>query len=283
MLLSEAARIQLFEDIDAIPALEGVGVGYMDGMSCRVLRLAAHGSGFGTWVILEETEFVARSNGTPPPPSPSKNAKSSRIRKELISAGINCTGAVLAGAAASAGVAATPVTGGASAIVTLVAGAAALASAAQCGLGIGRVVMEIADPGWTEELDNEDWYGAASNVLDAVNLAGIVVGAPGAYQSLAKILQMKKVTGKSVAALLKGLTRQERKAVAKELAKAAEQLSNKQWKQLVRAGKLPKIYSQKAINATVVETLLSRVSDVLSLYGSQDSGNIALLVHVVQE
>jgi hypothetical protein len=49
---------------------------------------------------------------------------------------------------------AAPVTGGASGVVVLVAGAAAVASAAQCGISIGRVILEISDPGLTKRDGN---------------------------------------------------------------------------------------------------------------------------------
>ena len=283
---SQESKNQLFNTIDAIPELSGGGLGYLDGKSCRVLRKSQHVSGFDTYVVLEETPYVPISdeNSSPKPPPASRNVKSSHVRKELISAGLNCGSAVLAGAAATAGVAAAPVTGGASTFLTLVAGAAALASAAQCGISIGRVIIEIAEPGSTEEyFDNEDWYKWTSGILDAVNLAGIVAGSPGAYSSIAKIVKMRQVTGKGLVEIIRGLSRAERKILARELADASGKISNRQWKQLVRAGKLSKIFTQSAISKTVLEQLTGRVGDIMSLYGSAADGDISLIVHLIQE
>jgi len=278
------AKLELFRLVDEQAELEGAGVGYIGDGACYLLRPSQHISGLSTYMVLEETTYVSMPGLRPAPPPPSKNVKSSGASRELIGVGINCTAAVLAGAAATAGAAASPLTGGASGIITLVAGAAALASAAQCGISIGRVIIELADPGSADEyLDREEWYQWSSNILDAVSLAGVIAGSPAAYENIAKIIQVRRVTGKGIAEILRGLSRQERKLIARELAQASENLSNKQWKTLVRAGKLPKIYSRTAINATVLEQLLGNVSSVLTVYGSSRMGDIALIVHVIQE
>jgi hypothetical protein len=283
MLLSPSAQLELFRKIDAIPEFEGAGVGYIGDDACWVLRRSAHLSGFDTWIVLEEQTYDADAPMPPAPPLPSDNAQSN-LKSELVSMGVNCGAAVAAGAVSTLGVAAAPVTGGTSTIITLVAGAAAVASAAQCGISIGRVIIEIADPGSTTEyFDNEAWYNWASNILDALTLLDVVTEAPGLFKNLSRILTMERTTGKSAAEIIRGLSRQERKAIARELAKASEELSNKQWKSLVRAGKLPSIYTMDAIKATIIMTLLQAVGDVLTLYSSYRSGNIGLVVHIIQE
>lgn len=283
MPLSKAAQQELFSGIDAIPILQGAGVAYVGGNACTVLRPSAHQSGFDTWVVLEETPLQYEPNGNPKAPDAKVNAKSSNVRRELISAGLNCGGAVLAGAAATAGAAAAPVTGGTSTVVTYVAGAAAVAAAAQCGLSVGRLIGEAVDPGSSDELDKLSWYKGVEQVLDGLSLASIAGGAKSAFKNLGRVLEMRRSTGKPLIEILKGVSKPERKRLAKEVATATEGLSNKQWKALVRAGKMPAIYTQTAINATIREQLVTHVGNVLGVYSSATAGNIGVLVHVLQE
>ena len=285
---NENAKSELYALIDSYPELEGAGVGYVGDSHCEVLRASAHLTGIPTYIILEETEYVPISapegDFRPMAPKSGKNARTSGLSKQLVGAGINCGSAILTGMAATAGAAAAPVTGGASGIITLIAGAAALASAAQCGISIGLVMVELSNPGDAEEyFESEEWYQWTSNILDGVNLVGIVAGAPGSFKSLSKILKMRNTTGKTIVQILRGLNGKERKVIAEELAKASQQLSNKQWKRLVRAGKLPKIYTNSAIKATLKEQLLSNISNVLDIYDSNRGGNVGYLVHILQE
>ena len=278
------AQLHLFRIIDSQPQLVGAGVGYVGSGGCYLLRKSSHVGGFATYVVLEETAYIPMRDGRPTPPGPPQNAKTSSLGKEFGSLLLSCSSAVLAGTAAAVGAAAAPVTGGGSGVITLVSGAAALASAAQCGVSFGRILNELSDPTTNEAyLDKEEWYQWSSNILDAVNLAGVVTGAPSAYANLNKVLLMRKATGKSIPEILKALSRADRKRIAKELAKSTQQLSNKQWKAIARAGDLPKVYTNLAIKSAVLETLLGGVADALDLISSAGDGNIALIVHIVQE
>jgi hypothetical protein len=267
----------LFKAVDSIPSLEGAGIGYLDDKSCQVLR-SPHKTLFEMelWIVFEEEQFHQ--------PVPAESNINSEWGKRVGDLFINCTGAVLAGAAASAGVAAAPITGGASTIVTYVAGAAALAGAAQCGISIGQVALEFTDPGANARfLDDEEWFKTTGFVLDGIQLAGIVSSAPAAYKSIGKIMKMKQTTGKSIPQLLKGLNRQERKLIAEEIARYGKGMSRKEWKRLVRAGAFPKIFSQNAITAAVKTQLLESAGTALSLYSSAKSGNIGLIVGIIQK
>ena len=86
--------------------------------------------------------------------------------------GLSCGAAVLAGAASASGVAAAPVTGGASLAVTVLTWAGAVATAAQCGIATGRVINELVDPRANDILDSEVWVQRSTQILDAVSLVG---------------------------------------------------------------------------------------------------------------
>ena len=269
----------LFNAVDSIPCLQGAGIGYLDDKSSQVLRTPRRVLfEIELWVVFEE-EHLPKSL----PDVPTAAKINSEWEKRFGDLFANCTGAVLAGAAASAGVAAAPITGGASTIVTYVAGAAAIAGAAQCGISIGQVALEFTDPGANARfLDEEDWFKLTGSVLDGIQLAGIASGAPALYKNIGKVLKMKQTTGKGIPQLLKGLTRQERKLIAEEVAKYGKGMSRKEWKRLVRAGAFPKIFSQNAITAAVKTQLLESAGTAMGLYSSNKSGNIGLVVGIIQ-
>jgi hypothetical protein len=270
----------LFSAVDSIPCLQGAGIGYLDDKSSQILRTPRSALfEMELWVVFEEEHFQKSL-----PPLPSSTEVNSQWGKRFGDLFVNCTGAILAGVAATSGVAAAPITGGASTIVTVVAGAAAIAGAAQCGISIGQVALEFTDPGANARfLDEEDWFKSTGYVLDGMQLLGIVSAAPALYKNVGKVLKMKQVTGKSIPQLLKGLSRQERKLIAEEVAKYGKGMSRKEWKRLVRAGAFPKIFSQNAITAAVKIQLLESAGNALGLYSSAKSGNIGLIIGVIQK
>jgi hypothetical protein len=270
----------LFNAVDSISCLRGAGIGYLDGMSSQVLRNAhLRPLGMELWVVFEEEQVKASLSSVVPSAAEAKSNWGKRFGDLFL----NCGGAVLAGAAAATGVAAAPVTGGSSAILTWTSGAAAIAGAAQCGISIGQVTLEFMDPGVNERfLDEEDWFKSTGYVLDGIQLVGITSAAPALYSNIGKILKMREVTGRTVPQLLKGLSRQERKLIAKEISRYGKTMSKKEWKRLVRVGAFPKIFSQQAISATVKSQLLESVGNALGLYSSASAGNIGLIVGVIQ-
>lgn len=272
MLTSELLGM-ICSHIDASPVLAGAGVAYLDGRSSRVMRSPRRTPAPDLWVILEEEDLAARMSATPGPVPRPTAVPESKLTAKLKDTGLNCTGAVLAGIAAVAGTAAAPVTGGASGIITAVAGAAALASAAQCGISIGQAAIEFQDPGVNDRyLDNEEWFQSAGTFLDAVQLLGIAGSVGPSFKSITKILGMQRSTGRNCVQLVRGLNRAERKLLAKDLSGYGKSLSRKQWLTLARAGAIPKIYRQSAITATVVEQLVTQIGNGLSIYASRRSG-----------
>ena len=99
------------------------------------------------------------------------------------------------------------------------------------------------------------------------------------------MLRLQKASGKSFKEILKGMSRAERKRLARELAEYAGTKSNKQFKALVRAGELVSIYTQKSVDMALKKMLLDSISSALTFAGSASSGVLqkAYLVYIVQE
>jgi hypothetical protein len=277
--MTNQEKFHLFDAIDNIPEFEGAGVAYLGDGECEVLRDSMHISGFDTWIVLEAYETSDTKTLEVPPTA--VRPKTS-FWKELLGLGINCSSAVLTGAATAAETAAAPVTGGASLALVYVTGAGAVATSLQCGLSVGRVVDHFIDPEYTELLDSEEWYSSANDVLDIVSDIGAVASVGQAVQGL---IRLQKASGRSFKAILKGMTRAERKRLARELAQYLGAKSSKQFKALVRAGELATIYTQKSIDIALKKMLLDSISSALTIAGSAGMGVLqkAYLVYVVQE
>ena len=277
--MTNEEQFHLFDAIDSIPELQGAGVGYLGDGQCTLLRQSQHISGFDTWIILEALEIPDDSKLEIPQKAASPKPT---FFRDLLSAGINCCSAVLTGAATAAETAAAPVTAGGSMALAYITGAGAIATSLQCGLSVGRVVDHFIDPDLTAYLDSDDWYNSANDLLDYIALAGAAASVGQAAQGL---IRLQKASGKPFKEMLKGMSRAERKRLARELADYAGTKSNKQFKALVRAGELPSIYSQKSVDMALRKMVLDGVSTALTYAGSATSGVIRekYLVYVVQE
>lgn len=140
----------------------------------------------------------------------------------------------------------------------------------QCANSAVRVKNELSSPEQNDYLDSQEWYSTTSTVLDVISLAGSVASV-GATIRMAKAL--KASTGKSMVEVLKGLTRQQRKAVAEEAIRAANPgISNKLLKAYVAAGKYPKRFANDAISTAVRNQLKDALNAAMSFVGSTMSG-----------
>jgi len=276
--MTNEEQFHVFDAIDHIPEFQGAGVACIGDGSCDILRDTQHISGFDTWIVLEATETPREGKLEAP-----KQAKTRpSFLRELLSFGINCSSAVLTGAATAAETAAAPVTAGASLPLVYITGAGALATSLQCGLSVGRIVDHFIDPDLTVLLDSEEWYNSSNDLLDYIAVAGSLASVGQVAQG---ILRLQKASGKSFKVILKGMSRAERKRLARELAEYAGTKSNKQFKAMVRAGELVSIYTQKSIDMALKKMLLDGLSSALTFAGSGSSGVLqkAFVVYVVQE
>jgi hypothetical protein len=165
---------------------------------------------------------------------------------------------------------------------TFVVAAGAVLASFQFGVKIGRVINEVIDPSANARLDSTEWWETTTEVLDVVGLVMDLAGLP---ESVGKVAKWRKITGKPLTEFFKPLSRPQRKQFARELAREVEKAqSNKQFKALVRAGKIPSILPQQQITRELQKALLETVNSVLDVGKSGRDGVIHLyLVHIAQE
>ncbi len=262
---------ELFDGIDDIPALEGSGVVVVDSGESELVRPSAHSSGLRTYVVIERAQQKDLVEKAP-------RWHKQRIGPELLGAGLEIPSTILAGSvAAEAGVLFAAVTE-----ATFVVAAGALMASFQFGVKIGRVINEVIDPSANERLDSTEWWQTTTEALDVLGLLVDIASLP---QNLKKVAAWRKATGKPLAEFYKPLSRQERKEFARELAREVEKVqSNKQFKVLVRAGKIPSILSQQQITRELQRALLETVNSALDVGKSARDGAIhTYFVHIAQE
>jgi hypothetical protein len=158
---------------------------------------------------------------------------------------------------------------------------AATASSLQCGNSLMRTRNEVKAPHLNDELDGEEWYQNASRALDVISLAG----ASAAGLMTVRGVKLLKTGGVSTRQALKGLSRQQRRRLSREIARSnTPGISNQVLKVMERAGKIERRYSNAAIKATTLRQIKDSVGVGLSFTGSATSGALgSLAVAVVAE
>lgn len=141
-------------------------------------------------------------------------------------------------------------------------------------MGGARSIALLTDNNETVDwLDTQEWYTYTGLFIDALSLAG-VVGA--AATSIKTVIAVKKASyGKSVMEVLKGISRQERKKLAEEIARMQiPGISNKALKAMTRSGAIPKRYTQVKINKELKSQIVTLFGSSASILGSGLSGII---------
>lgn len=264
---------RLFAAIDADPGIVGAGVVYIDA-DFNVITLREFKplcSIRPKRIILREAQkyispaqFVEQVKTDP---------REGRLRKEAFDMGLSCTAAIIGWLVVFSGSVAVPFTAGASAFVVGIGVTAALASSAQCGFGVARTYNEVLDPDANDRMDDAEWYGAVSTILDTASLVGVGTGA----LTTVKLLKANKAAalGKSWYELLKGLNRQERKKLTKELLSLRDpSLTPKLLKLQQRAGKLTKSFSSTEIRHATLTQMKDALGGILGIVGSYRTGSV---------
>src|SRR5471032_3345297 len=263
---------RLFAAIDADPGIVGAGVVYIDAdfniVTLREFKPLC--SIKPKRVILREAQkYIAPTQFAEHVVS---NPRESRLIGEAVNTGISCFGAVISWAAIASGTILVPFSAGASSVIVVVGYAAAGASALQCFNGITRTVLEVARPEGNDWLDSEAWYQNTSTVLDAVSLAG--VGAS-ALTTIKLVNVAKAATGKTLREVLRGLNRQERAKLTKELLTINDpRLTSKMLKLKQLSGELPKRFTPTQLKHATVTQIKDSLSAAIGLFGSSLSGNV---------
>ena len=262
---------RLFAAIDADPAIAGAGVVYLDSNLwpvtlrefqpiCRVLPKR---------VILREmpasmarADFVRRLEHEP---------RESQLVFEALGMGLACGSAVLGWIVAVSGTAAIPFSAGASSVIAAVGYTSAAASFVQCVVGGYRVYNELTEPSNNQSLDSEPWYQHTTAALDAVAL----VGAGTSFLTTLRMVKATKVsTGKNWQQVLRGLTRQERAKLTKELLSIQHpHLSSKMLKLRQLEGHLPKRLTPAMLRHATVTQIKDVLGASMTVMGSAVSGN----------
>ncbi len=266
---------RLFFAIDADPALIGAGVVYIDEAFnvvvlrefqalCRVQPIK---------LVLREApryvgavEFKRMLEHEP---------RESRLVAEALNTAVTCAGALLSWVAVTSGVALMPFTAGASAVISFVGKAAAIASSVQCIAGVIRTGTESAFPQLNDYLDDDSWYQAAAAVLDTIALLGV---ATSTSVTVKVVATSTKITGKTTRQVIKGLSRQERKKLNDELLRIRDpRLTPKLLKLEKASGNISKGISATRMRQATAAHIIDVVAASMSFTSSAMSGNVKTL------
>jgi hypothetical protein len=261
------------ESLDRSQGLRGIRVIFWDGYTMHEVRAGPPLCGRDRRAVvikpdigetaLRDADYAAR--------------RESKFYTELTNVAVGCGSGVIAWVVSSATGAATPITGGASLIVThasAVAGYAGWASCVNSGL---RLMNEARLPEFNDWLDEQWAYTGLVNALDAVALIG---GLTAAHSTVKMALHLRNTTGKGMLEVLKGLDRQQRKKLATELIRINNPgISNSMLKAMLRSGKVPKRFTPLQIDHTVKRQLSDSFGALCNYAGSSFDGLINKGVH----
>nr|WP_025130482.1 NAD synthetase [Pseudomonas sp. PH1b]BFD39331.1 hypothetical protein FFPRI1PSEUD_08300 [Pseudomonas sp. FFPRI_1] len=270
---SEVNLPRLFAAIDADPAIVGAGVVYIDA-DFNVVTLRE----FKPICSITPKRLILREVKKYITPQQyieevKKNPRESRLASEAMNATLSCGAAVLGWIVVLSGSIAVPFTAGASVFMVGLGVAAATAGTAQCAIGGVRVLNEIQNPEANDEMDDAEWYTTVSPILDGISLVGV----GGSALTTVKLLKASKASGvgKSWYQLLRGLNRQERAKLTRELLTLRDpSLTSKLLKLRQRAGALPKRYASSEIRHATVTQIKDAVGGGMSVWGSYRAGNL---------
>ncbi len=272
---------QIFKAIDDDPFLVGAGVVYIDSRG-TVLTLRE----FQPICFTKPVKVILRE---PPPDIPAaeyvsevkSNSQESQLAMEAAGAALSCGAMVIGWVVVLTSGAAISFSGGASAVLTVMAYSAAAASTVQCLNGVARTAIEAERPEWNDMLDSLEWYQKAALAVDLVSLGG----ATASGLMTIKGIKLLRSQGVSIRAALKGLNRQQRKQLSREIARSnVPGISNSTIKYFERAGRIEKRWSNEAIRTTTLNQLKDAIGVGLAFTGSALGGSIrSLAVAVVAE
>lgn len=266
---------RLFAAIDADPGIVGAGVVYIDA-DFNVVTLREFQpicSIKPKRIILREAQkYIAPAQFAD---QVQNNPRESRLVAEAVNTTLSCAGAVIGWVVVLSGSVAVPFTAGASAVVAGIGYTAAIASTAQCFVGGLRTVNEARNPAANDHLDGEDWYQYTMIALDAASLVG--VGAS-SLTTIKLVRMTKATTGKGVRDVLRGLSRQERAKLTKELLSINDpRLTSKMLKLKQLAGELPKRFTPTQVKHATITQIKDALGASIGMTGSALSGNVKTL------
>ncbi|AYF46529.1 NAD synthetase [Pseudomonas fluorescens] len=263
---------RLFAAIDADPAIVGAGVVYIDAeFNVVTLREFQPICSIAPkrLILREAQKYIAPTQFAQ---QVQDNPRESRLVGEAVNTTLSCAGAVIGWIVVLSGSVAVPFSAGASSVVVALGYTAAAASSVQCFASGYRTVNEIRNPARNDQLDSEEWYQYTMIALDAASLVGVGSSA----LATVKLVRLNKAaTGKSVREVLRGLNRQERAKLTKELLSINDpRLTAKMIKLKQLSGELPKRFTPTEVKHATVTQIKDALGAVIGFTGSAVSGNV---------
>lgn len=263
---------RLFAAIDADPAIVGAGVVYIDAdFNVVTLREFQPICSIAPkrLILREAQKYIAPTQFAQ---QVQDNPRESRLVGEAVNTTLSCAGAVIGWIVVLSGSVAVPFSAGASSVVVALGYTAAAASSVQCFASGYRIVNEIRNPARNDQLDSEEWYQYTMTALDAASLVGVGSSA----LATVKLVRLNKAsTGKSVREVLRGLNRQERAKLTKELLSINDpRLTSKMIKLKQLSGELPKRFTPTEVKHATVTQIKDALGAAIGFTGSAVSGNV---------
>lgn len=229
-MISDEMLNSIVRAIHAQSELHGCRIGFEGNGQSRVLHQGLSPSVNYTriFVVVEALEITGTAPILSPIPSevgspPAIITNGSRLRQELIGAGLSCSLTVVSGVAVVGGVAGEIPSAGASTLLVIAGGTGLVTSGAQCANGLVRSyqAMVNADDNSLQRWDDNRYYSTAFLVIDAVGVVSSLVSLPFAVRNLYAILERRG--GLMAANQLSNLSRAERAAQTEEALRRATQ------------------------------------------------------------
>lgn len=263
---------RLFAAIDADPGVVGAGVVYIDAdFNVVTLREFQPICSIAPkrLILREAQKYIAPTQFAQ---QVQDNPRESRLVGEAVNTTLSCAGAVIGWIVVLSGSVAVPFSAGASSVVVALGYTAAAASSVQCFASGYRTVNEIRNPARNDQLDSEEWYQYTMIALDAASLVGVGSSA----LATVKLVRLNKAsTGKSVREVLRGLNRQERAKLTKELLSINDpRLTSKMIKLKQLSGELPKRFTPTEVKHATVTQIKDALGAAIGFTGSAVSGNV---------
>ncbi|MBJ2213681.1 MULTISPECIES: NAD synthetase [Pseudomonas] len=263
---------RLFAAIDADPAIVGAGVVYIDAdFNVVTLREFQPICSIAPkrLILREAQKYIAPTQFAQ---QVQDNPRESRLVGEAVNTTLSCAGAVIGWIVVLSGSVAVPFSAGASSVVVALGYTAAAASSVQCFASGYRTVNEIRNPARNDQLDSEEWYQYTMIALDAASLVGV---GSSALATVKLVRLNKSSTGKSVREVLRGLNRQERAKLTKELLSINDpRLTSKMIKLKQLSGELPKRFKPTEVKHATVTQIKDALGAAIGFTGSAVSGNV---------
>ncbi|SFY04453.1 hypothetical protein SAMN03159316_3523 [Pseudomonas sp. NFR02] len=263
---------RLFAAIDADPGVVGAGVVYIDAdFNVVTLREFQPICSIAPkrLILREAQKYIAPTQFAQ---QVQDNPREFRLVGEAVNTTLSCAGAVIGWIVVLSGSVAVPFSAGASSVVVALGYTAAAASSVQCFASGYRTVNEVRNPARNDQLDSEEWYQYTMIALDAASLVGVGSSA----LATVKLVRLNKAsTGKSVREVLRGLNRQERAKLTKELLSINDpRLTSKMIKLKQLSGELPKRFTPTEVKHATVTQIKDALGAAIGFTGSAVSGNV---------